>query len=308
MLFGMGRAETDTAQGGEIIFDADINNFEDAVIRGSTSKPILVDFWSPSCAPCNELTPRLEQAVTETNGEVLLAKVNIDKNPELAAAMQVMSVPTVFAFFQGQPVTAFQGAQPQSEIKKLIDNLVKTARQMQPDAIDIPKALEEAAEALAEDKTETAQALYAQILMQDETHVQAYIGLIRTFIAMGDLDQARHAIDSAPEEIAKNTNFEAAKSALELAESGPSGDLAELQAAVEKNPDDHVSRFDLSLALFSINKKEEAINDLIEIISRDREWEDEKARKQLLKFFEAMGPSDPDTIQGRRKLSSILFS
>jgi len=308
MLLGMGKSSKTEPQGDDIIFDVDADNFEGSVMQASMGKPVLLDFWSPSCAPCKELTPRLEEAVRETNGEVLLAKVNIDKNPELAEALQVQSVPTVFAFFQGKPITAFQGAQPQSEIKKLIDQLIKAAKQMQPDAIDIPQTLEQAAQALSDGETEMAQSLYAQILMQDETHVQAYTGLVRTFIAMGDLDQARHAIDSAPELIAKDPNFDAARSALELAESGPSGDLAELQAAVDKDIDNHNARFDLALALFSIGKKSEAIDELIEIVRCDREWEEEKARKQLLTFFEAMGPADTETVQGRRKLSSVLFS
>ena len=292
------------------IFDVGTEQFEEKVIRASMQTPVLADFWAPWCGPCKQLGPLLEAAVQAAGGKVKLAKINIDENPELAQALRVQSVPTVYAFFNGQPVTAFTGVRPQGEIKSLIDQLVKIAQQAKPDALDIPATLALAADALAKNDFGTAQDLYTAILAQDEKNAAAYTGLVRTFIAAGHVAQARLMIDDAPDAIAANPNFAAARNALELAESLPPGgsDTAALQARIEMNPNDHGSRFDLALALFAAGQKETAIDELIEIIRRNRAWEEDKARHQLLKFFDAMGPADPATAAGRRKLSTVLFS
>ena len=290
------------------IFDVTINDFEDQVLKASMNTPILVDFWAPWCGPCKQLMPILEAEVRAANGAIKLAKINIDENPELAQAMQVQSVPTVLAFFQGQPVTGFQGAQPASQIKSVIHQLVKLAKQNAPDALDIPEALKGAALALAEGDPATAQSIYAQILHQDPDQVEAYCGLVRTFITAGQLDQARVMIDNAPDKIANHPNFQAARTALELAMNAPSGDLAKLQQNVQQNPDNHQAKLDLAQAQFAAGQKEAAMDTLLQSIVQNKEWEDGAARKMLLNFFDALGPADPLTISGRKKLSRVLFS
>ncbi len=293
----------------DLIFDVGTQDFEEKVMKASMEAPILVDFWAPWCGPCKQLGPMLEKIVKETGGHIKLAKVNIDEHQELAQAMRVQSVPMVFAFFQGQPVNGFSGAKSESEIKAFIAEILKIAQQAQPDAIDIPQALTEAAQAMADGALNIAQGIYVQILSQDEHNVDAYTGLIRMFIAANQKEHAQEMINEATDEMLKDPKFEAAKTALELAQNAPSGDeVSAMAGRVEKKPDDHQARFDFAMALFSSGRGEEAIDALIEIIRRNRAWEEEKARQQLLKFFEALGPADPVTIEGRKKLSSVLFS
>lgn len=294
---------------GAQIFDASTMDFEDKVMKASMDKPVIVEFWAPWCGPCKQLMPILEKAVTQSGGAVSMAKVNIDENQELAQAMRIQSVPMVFAFFEGQPVNGFQGVKPESEIKGFIDQVVQMAKQAQPEALDIPQTLSAAAQALSESDFSGAQNLYVQILQEDEKNVAAFVGLVRTFIAAGQLDQAASMIENAPDEIAKDPQFSAAKTALELAQAGDSNiDLGMLEKAVADKPDDLQAKFDYGMGLFAAGKRAEAIDRMVEIIAANREWEDDKARAQLLKFFEAMGPSDPETVSGRRKLSRVLFS
>lgn len=309
-LFGISKSgDTTSAQKtGADIFDVTIVEFEEQVIKASMNVPVLVDFWAPWCGPCKQLLPVLEAEVKNAGGAVKLAKVNIDENPELAQAMQVQSVPTVLAFFGGQPVTGFQGAQPASQIKKLIEQLVKTAKQNAPDALDIPGALKGAADALAEGDAQTAIGIYAQVLEQDEDNVDAFVGLVRCYITSGELDHAQAMVENAPEKIAAHTNFEAAKNALDLALNAPSGDLAALAGKVQQNPQDHEARLDLARAQFAGGMKEDALETLLDSIALDKEWNEQAARKELLQFFDALGPADPLTMKARRKLSSLLFS
>lgn len=309
MLIGNENDNVPAPANDDLIFDVGTNDFEDRVMRASVDTPVLVDFWAPWCGPCKQLGPALEQAVQSAGGKVKLAKVNIDDNPELAQALRIQSVPMVFAFMQGQPVNAFVGVKSQSEIAAFIDQLVRAAQQADPDAIDVPAALKEAGEAVANGDLNIAQGLYVQILTQDENNVQAYTGLIRTFIAGGQLEHAQEMINEAPEAIAKDPQFEAAKTALELAQNAPEEeDFTLLLGKLELNPEDHAARFELAEGLFAAGKKEEAIDELVEIVRRNRKWEDEKARKQLIKYFDALGPADPLTVEGRKKLSSVLFS
>jgi putative thioredoxin len=298
---------------GENIFDVTTANFEDIVLKASMETPILVDFWAPWCEPCKQLGPTLEAAVTATNGKVRMAKINIDENPQLAQAMRVQSIPTVYAFFQGQPVTAFTGNKPASEVKMLVDQLSAMARKARPDAINIPETLSMAAKAMAEGHIEVAQGMYMQIMSQDENNADCYAGLIRSFIALGDLEQAAFMLEDAPEAVQKSPAFAAARIALDLVKDAPEAGAADkLAAAIQKDPADHQSRFDYAIALFAAGQKIEGIEQLVEIIRRDRanekKWEEDKAKTQLFKFFEALGPSDPVTLAGRRKLSSVLFS
>lgn len=293
---------------GDFVFETDTANFENAVLRASLEKPVIAYFTASWCGPCKQLGPVLEKTVRAAGGEVVMARIDIDKNQDLAQAMRIQSVPTIFAFFQGRPVDAFQGAVPESQVKAFVDKLVQAARQMRPDALDIPEALKGAAQALASGDLMSAQAIYGQILEQDEKNAPAYAGLVRVFIAAGQTDQARALVDNAPPEIANAPGFSEARTALELAEAKPQGAPDALAAKVAQSPDDHQARYDLALAQFSAGQKEAAIDSLLEIVSRNRAWNEEQARKQLLKFFEALGFSDPLSVEGRKKLSTILFS
>lgn len=312
MIIGGGAGSNPEQQGGadQLIFDADVNNFEGDVLRASMEKPILVDFWAPWCGPCKQLMPILEKVVQAAGGKIKLAKVNLDENPELAQALRVQSVPTVFAFFKGQPVHAFQGVQPESQIQAFIDELVKMADANAPEALNIPESLKAAEEALKEGRVDVAQAIYGDILEQDEDNVAAYIGMIRSFITDGTPEHAREMLEHAPEAIAKAQAFIEAKPALELAakDQGDESELAPFLAAVEAKPDDQDARLVLAEAQFGAGQKEQALETLLGSIAQDREWNEQAARKQLLEFFKALGNADPLTVAYRKKLSTLLFS
>jgi putative thioredoxin len=313
-LFGLGSTTPATPKATEntgYVFDITTEEFQSRVVEGSMQVPILVDFWAPWCGPCKQLMPILEAEVNAANSEVLMAKVNIDENPELAQALRIQSVPTVMAFFQGQPVTAFSGARPASDIKNLIAQLVKLARSSKPDALDIPAALKQAAQLVADNVEERfVQELYGQILQQDPNNIEAYNGMIRSFIRAGAIEHAQFYIDQAPETISKNPAFASARTALDIALKGQeaAGTLGSLEKRVKAQPDDYQARFDLAVAQFAAGQKGEAIDNLLDLFRRDRTWNDEAARKELLRYFEALGFADPLSIEGRKKLSRILFS
>lgn len=293
----------------DIIFDVTTANFEETVLKASMTTPLLIDFWAPWCGPCKQLTPTLEAEVKAAGGKVKLAKINIDENPDLAQAFRVQSVPTVIALFGGQPVTGFVGAQPASEIKKIITQLVKIGGAAAPDALDIPTLLAQADAAFAHNDFTTAQELYATVLAHDGTNANAYAGLIRTMMGTNDMTAAQELLAAADDAIKKSPAFMAAQTAYTLATTAPANtNTTALRDKITKNPDDHAARVALALALFASGDKTDAIDALINSIKRDRMWNDEAARKQLLQFFDAMGPMDPITKDGRRKLSSCLFS
>jgi putative thioredoxin len=311
-LFGISqpKKEAPPIEANATIFDVGTPEFEERVIKPSMEKPVLVDFWAPWCGPCKQLMPVLEAEVSTAGGDVLLAKVNIDDHPELAQALRIQSVPTVMAFFQGQPVTGFTGARPASEIKKLIAQLVKLARSSMPDALDIPASLKQAAEFVATGDTQNAQALYIQILQQDQTNVEAYNGMVRVLISIGAIEEAAQYVEQAPEAIAKSPNFSSSKTALDIALKSKemAGALAPLEKKLAASPDDLSIRYELAQAQFAAGQKGEAIDNFLEIVRRDRNWNDEAARKELLRCFEALGFADPFSVDGRKKLSRILFS
>lgn len=296
---------------GDLIKDSSDRAFMADVIEASQSVPVIVDFWAPWCGPCKQLGPILEKTVLAAKGKVRLVKIDTDKDPMVASQLRVQSIPAVYAFFQGRPVDGFMGALPESQVKAFVEKLVKLAGAAGGDAGDIlEEALAQAKEALEAGDTQTASEIYGEILQADPENLNAaaYAGLVRCLIVSDDLARAKQMLDKVPEQIAKDKEIAAVRSALEVAEQAANaGPIPELTEKVARNPDDHESRFDLALALFAAGKREAAVDELLELVRRDRAWNDEAARKQLVKFFEAFGPTDPLTVQTRRRLSSILF-
>ncbi len=311
LLFGRKPAnkptETATAAGtaAALVYDATTASFEQGVIAASMQLPVIVDFWAPWCAPCKQLGPLLEKAVAAAGGAVRMAKVNIDENPELAQALRIQSVPTVYAFFQGRPVDGFMGAVPESQIKGFISKLLALSGG---GANPINALLEQAKEALELGQTDIAQEIYAEILDAEPAEPMARAGLARLALTAGDVDAARAILAGAPPEIAKHAEIVAAGTALDLAGQGKGGASRELAAKLQADPADHATRFDLAMAHYAEGNRESAVDELLDIVRRDRAWNEEGARKQLVKLFEAFGPVDPLTVSARKRLSSILFS
>ena len=281
--------------------------FVQDVIEVSQEVPVIVDFWAPWCEPCKQLGPMLEKVVTEANGAVKMVKIDIDQNQSLAQQLRIQSIPAVYAFYQGKPVDAFQGAQSESQIREFVTKLTQTAGTEEKSPLD--EALEQAEALIEAGQFEQAGAVYSQVIQQAPDNSTAKAGLARCCIETGNTAGAQELIDTLSDDERKDTAFTSVLSSLELAEKGiEAGDLAPLQAAVEANPEDHEERYKLALALYAGGQGEAAIDALIQIIRQDRGWNDDAARLELLKLFEAIGPTDPVTIDGRKKLSSILFS
>lgn len=290
------------------IKDSSTETFAEDVIQASMQGPVIVDFWAPWCGPCKQLTPALEKAVTEARGAVTLVKVNIDENQALAQQLRIQSIPTIYAFFQGRPVDGFQGALPESEIKAFVKRLIDSSGGEAGDPL--AEAMEQAEQALAEGDHATAGAIYGQVLQHDPENLEAIAGLLKALIGAGQVEDAKTQYDQLPEEVQAKPELAAVKAQLDLLNESAkaSGEAAELMEKVAHNADDHQARFDLAQALYGAGKKEAAAGELLEIVRRDREWNEDGARKQLLKYFEAWGPTDPLTLDSRRKLSSLLFS
>ena len=291
----------------DLIKEATEETFVADVIEASREVPIIVDFWATWCGPCKQLTPILEKVVTEAKGAVRLVKVDIDKNPTIAQQLRIQSVPMVFAFHDGRPVDGFNGALPESQVKTFVDKLVQTAGGATPSPVD--EALEKASQLLESGDHATARAVFERVLTHAPDNLAVCAGLARCHLAAGDVADARGVLDRLGEDQLKDKDVAAVMAALELAEkTAGAGDTATLRAAVDADADDHQARYDLALALYAADRKEDAIEHLLEIVRRNREWNDRAARNQLLQFFEALGSTDPLCVDGRRKFSALLFS
>ena len=290
----------------DLIVDGTDASFMQDVVEMSQSVPVIVDFWAPWCGPCKTLGPAIEAAVTAAGGRVKLVKIDVDANPGYAGQLRVQSIPTVFAFHQGQPVDGFQGALPPSEIQAFVEKVAALGGE--PDN-GLDDAIEAAEQMLSEGAAADAAETFAAILQEDGAHAGAYAGLVRSYLALDDVDQAEAILNGAPAEISSDPLLEAAHAQIALArEAVNAGPVAELTAMVEANPDDHQARFDLAVALHANDDAEAAVTTLLELFRRDREWNDGAARAQLFKIFDALPPNDPVVLNGRRKLSSLVFA
>ncbi|BDY14158.1 co-chaperone YbbN [Sulfitobacter pontiacus] len=292
----------------DLIKDTSEATFMADVVEASQTVPVIVDFWAPWCGPCKTLGPMLEDAVRAAKGAVKMVKINVDEAQQIAGQLQIQSIPTVYAFFKGQPVDGFQGALPQSEIKAFIDRVIKAGGGEAPGE-ELSEAVAAADDMLAEGAAQDALDTFAAILGEDPNHAGAYGGMVRAYIALDQLDQAEAHLNGAPIEISKAPELEAAHAQLQLArQAADAGPVAELQAAVDANPDDMQARFDLAQALYAHGDTQAAVDQLLTLFGKDREWNDGAAKTQLFTIFEALKPNDPIALNGRRKLSSMIFA
>jgi putative thioredoxin len=297
---GMAAAPADN-----LVVDTTTQGFVKDVIEASKTQPVLVDFWAPWCGPCKQLTPIIEKVVRAAKGKVKLAKMDIDKHPAIPGQLGIQSIPAVIAFVNGQPVDGFMGALPESQVAGFIERLIKG----KVDDNHEEELLKSGEAALAENDFAGAAEVFAHILAENSASIPALAGLARSHIGAGNIAQARRTLDLVPEGKHSDPAYLAAKAAIDLAEQASNvGPVGELEARVAANPADHQSRFDLAVALNAQGNREGATDHLLEIVKRDRKWNDDGARKQLVQLFDAWGPTDDATVNGRRRLSSILFA
>jgi putative thioredoxin len=286
--------------------DVNMDNFMAEVIDGSAKMPIVVQFWAPWCGPCKQLGPLLEKVVAAAKGKVKMVRINIDENQQIAQQMRVQSVPTVYGFFNGQPVDGFAGAQPESTLKQFIDKLVAAGGSGR----DIASMVEAANSLLETQDYDNAMAQYHEIMAADPESPDGLAGMIRCMVGMKDIDGAREIVDQLDDEFRDKPAMVIAIDSLELAEkaAGAAGGLAQARAAVDADPNDLAARQELALALFATGEQAESMEQLLESIRIDRAWNDAAARMQLLEFFKTLGPANRDVMAARRKLSTLLFA
>jgi len=306
MIFGGENSGNGAGPGaGDLIRDSNTQNFMTDVIEASRQQPVIVDFWAPWCGPCKQLGPALEKVVRQANGKVRMVKINVDENQQLAQQMRIQSIPAVYAFVNGQPVDGFMGALPESQLKQFIDRLGGQGSM----AEEIEAAVADARMALEQQDYQSAGQIFAQVLQVDREHAGALAGLTRCQLGVGDLENAQATLALVPPAKASDPEVLSAKAALEMALNPVDvSEIGTLKAQIEKNPDDFQARLDLAVLLNGAGERAEATDQLIYVIKKMRSWNEEAARKQLVKFFEAWGPKDEFTLAGRRKLSSVLFS
>jgi putative thioredoxin len=293
-----------TASADSVVVDTTTQGFMKDVIEESKRRPVLVDFWASWCGPCKQLTPVLEKAVKAAKGKVKLAKMDIDKHPEIPGQMGIQSIPAVIAFADGQPVDGFMGALPESQVMAFLERITKG--KVGAEEKDLLKAADEA---LAAGNAAEAANLYGQLVKEDAANVAALAGLARCYVQTGALEQAKQTLAMVPEAKRNDATVAAAQAALDVATLAKSvGPIDELEKKVAADPLDHQARFDLAAALNAKGKRADAADHLLAIVKRDRKWNEDGARKQLVQFFEAWGAADPATVDGRKRLSSILFS
>ncbi len=290
----------------DLIKDTGTQTFVKDVIEESKRQPVLIDFWAPWCGPCKQLTPILEKAVRAAKGKVKLVKMNIDEHPAIPGQMGIQSIPAVIAFVNGQPADGFMGALPEGQVAAFIDKLTQG---MPAPGDDIAAILKEADDALAAGDPATAASIYAEVLGLDATNLPGLAGLARCYVVTGALEQAKQTLALVPDSKRSDASISAVQTMLDLAEQAKSlGPIDDLERKVAADPADHQARFDLAVALNAGGKRLDAATHLLEIVKRDRKWDDDGARKKLVQFFEAWGADDAATVEGRKRLSIILFS
>jgi putative thioredoxin len=291
----------------ELIKETTTQTFVKDVIEESRRQPVLIDFWAEWCGPCRQLTPILEKAVRNAKGKVKLVKMNIDQHPAIPGQMGIQSIPAVIAFVGGQPADGFMGAIPESQVNAFIEKVTKGVTA--PGEPNVAEILKEAEAVLADGDAEGAAQIYAEVLALDATNIAALAGLSKCYVTSGAIEQAKQTLAMVPESKRNDAAVKAVQAAIDLAEQAQSvGPVAELEQKVAANPLDHQARFDLATALNAMGKRTEATTQLLEIVKRDRKWNDDGARKQLVQLFEAWGAADEATVDGRKRLSTILFS
>ena len=291
----------------DLIKDGTDASFAADVIEASQTVPVIVDFWAPWCGPCKTLGPAIEAAVTNAKGRVRLVKIDVDANQAYAGQLQVQSIPTVYAFYQGRPVDGFQGALPPSEVNAFVEKIA--AMGGAPEDEGLSAAIEAADQMLQEGAAADAAETFAAILQEEPNNAPAYAGLVRSYLALDDVDQAEAVLNGAPAEISTDPLLEAVHAQITLArEAANAGPVAELQATVEADPDNHQARFDFATALHADGQAQAAVEQLLELFRRDREWNDGAAKTQLFTIFDAHDAKDPIVLNGRRKLSSMIFA
>ena len=303
ILENAGAAAAPSPEG--LIKETTTQGFMKDVIEESKRQPVLIDFWAPWCGPCKQLTPILEKVVKNAKGKVKLVKMNIDDHPAIPGQMGIQSIPAVIAFVNGQPSDGFMGAQPEAQINAFIERLTKGAV----GGNETQELMKSAEAALAEGDSQGAIEIYEHILGEDAANIAALAGLARCHVAANNIEKAKQILTQVPEAKRNDAAVAAVRAAIEVAEQASSvGPIGELEQKVAATPLDHQARFDLAVALNAAGKRPEAVDQLMAIVKRDRKWNDDGARKQLVQFFEAWGPTDEATVAGRKKLSSVLFA